>query len=78
MLTSELGLFETLSGTAFPDRHKIHGWKSSPLALLFHGLDPETKNTQGGMETLGLMESAVKQLRVRLAKMEKGWRSSHI
>lgn len=54
-------------------QHKCHGWKSSSLAMLFHGLDPETKGAQGETETVGEMETVANQVQVRFRKMERGW-----
>ncbi|SLM34292.1 hypothetical protein LPUS_03036 [Lasallia pustulata] len=48
-------------------------WKSSALALLFHGLDPRTRDLQGaGMESMKEMETAAKGMRVRLRRGERG------
>lgn len=48
-------------------------WKSSALALLFHGLDPRTRDLQGaGMESMKEMETAAKGMRVRLRRGEGG------
>ena len=52
--------------------HEADAWKSSALALLFHGLDPRTRDLHGaGMESLEEMEKAAKGMRVRLRREEE-------
>jgi hypothetical protein len=51
------------------------GWKSSPLALVYHGLEEKTLD-QYELEKLDNIESMVKaaeQLQVRLVRTRKGW-----
>lgn len=48
-------------------------WKSSPLALLFHGLDPSLRSQLSFVERLDEMERTAKQLGVQLKRTEKGW-----
>ncbi len=53
-----------------------HDWKSSPLALLFHGLDPETiTNRDGISESVGAkeMQKIAERTPVRLSQTENGW-----
>ncbi|KAF6827133.1 hypothetical protein CMUS01_09138 [Colletotrichum musicola] len=59
------------------------GWKSSPLALLFHSLDDDlrAKSGGGGLGTAGRMASAADGIRVQLvptggASKPGGWRFS--
>lgn len=54
-------------------------WKSSPLALLFHGLDDRVRRDNRGLETVAQMDEAGKRIRVRLSRMDgedRGWRLS--
>ena len=54
--------------------YEAHAWKSSALALLFHGLDPETRDPHGGeMASVKEMETAAKGMRVRLRRGGRGW-----
>lgn len=54
--------------------HEADPWKSSSLALLFHGLHPETRDPHGGeMASVEEMETVAKEMRVRLRKGRKGW-----
>ncbi|OBR10854.1 Carboxylic ester hydrolase [Colletotrichum higginsianum IMI 349063] len=52
-------------------------WKSSPLALLFHGLDEGLRRSHGNLRTLKDMDAAAKKLNVQLAPVDgskdKGW-----
>lgn len=54
------------------DRER-HDWKSSALALLFHGLDPEVRAQHGDMHTVQEMESTAREMRVQLTHGDKGW-----
>jgi hypothetical protein len=62
-------LFETA-------RHGGHtNWKSSPLALLFHGLDAETLERYRHLDDLDEMGKKAKEAIVQLQKEDKGgWR----
>ncbi|KAK8203715.1 hypothetical protein IWZ01DRAFT_560151 [Phyllosticta capitalensis] len=48
-------------------------WKSSSLAILFHGLDPRTRDTHGDALMQKEMMKAAEQTRVQLLKRGKGW-----
>ena len=64
-------LFETSHGRMDLD------WKSSPLALLFHGLDHDTlENTEEHFSLLGTrdMEKVAKETAVRLSQSDSGWK----
>lgn len=53
-----------------------HDWKSSPLALLFHGLDGEViinRNEAAESVRAKEMEIIAERTSVRLSKTEKGW-----
>ena len=53
-----------------------HDWKSSPLALLFHGLDGEViinRNEAAESVRAKEMEIVAERTSVRLSKTEKGW-----
>lgn len=49
------------------------GWKSSPLALLFHGLDPDVRKTQGDVMHNDEMTHAAQRMSVRLRWNDQGW-----
>ncbi|KAF2137075.1 uncharacterized protein K452DRAFT_194758, partial [Aplosporella prunicola CBS 121167] len=49
-------------------------WKSSPLALLFHGLDEKTRRKKGELKRKDDMYAASKEIKVRLRKVDEGWR----
>ncbi|KAL1383831.1 hypothetical protein HDK64DRAFT_257523 [Phyllosticta capitalensis] len=51
-------------------------WKSSSLALLFHGLEAETRNAYGAVPKQEDMVKAAEQIRVQLVEGENGWRFS--
>ena len=56
------------------NRAKRHNWKSSPLPLLFHGLEPGFRERFGLADQLQEMEEYAKSADVRLTYTEKGWR----
>jgi hypothetical protein len=60
----------TLVETARHGRHT--NWKSSPLALLFHGLDTETQDRYSHLDDLDEMGEKAKGAIVQLRKDEKG------
>ena len=43
-------------------------WKSSPLALLFHGLDKETQERYGQLDDLDEMDEKAKEVNVQLRR----------
>jgi hypothetical protein len=47
-------------------------WKSSPLALLFHGLDAETQERYSRLDDLDEMDEQAKKVNVRLRRDERG------
>lgn len=49
-------------------------WKSSPLALLYHGFHTETRERLGPLNTLEEMERSSQQVRVTLRKDRVGWK----
>ncbi|KAK8236449.1 hypothetical protein IWZ00DRAFT_557810 [Phyllosticta capitalensis] len=51
-------------------------WKSSSLALLFHGLEPETREKYGAVPKQKDMIEAAEKIRVQLVQGEEGWRFS--
>lgn len=53
--------------------HNGDAFKSSSLALLFHGLDAEARSQYGEMGSVRDMEVAAKQMRVRLRRTDKAW-----
>jgi hypothetical protein len=54
----------TLVGIARHERHT--NWKSSPLALLFHGLDAETQERYSRIHDLDEMDEMAKEVNVQL------------
>ena len=62
----------TLVGIARHERHT--NWKSSPLALLFHGLDKETQERYSRLDDLDEMDEKAKEVNVQLHRDgERGW-----
>lgn len=57
------------------EAHVIHGWKSSPLVLMYHGLDPSAQHRHGyGMLVHNEdMEQDARRMLVKLQPSEKGW-----
>jgi len=50
-------------------------WKSSQLALLFHGLDGETQQSYRGLDDLEEMEEKAKEVSAQLHTDDQGgWR----
>ena len=49
-------------------------WKSSALALLFHGLDARSREQYGAMADLPTMEDAAEEVQAKLTMPESGWR----
>lgn len=54
-----------LVATMFRSRH-YHAWKSSTLAMIFHGFNDADRQSFGQIETLGDMERAMKTHKVHL------------
>lgn len=57
------------------DAHGIHGWKSSPLVLMYHGLDLSSQHRHGygTMVRNEDMEQDARRMRVKLRPSEEGW-----
>lgn len=51
-------------------KHKA--WKSSSLALLFHGLDEETRKDVGAVRTVSDMSRVAKKIHVELVCTDEG------
>lgn len=49
-------------------------WKSSALALLFHGLDATSREQYGAMVDLPAMKDAAEEVHAKLTMRESGWR----
>ncbi|KAH0428466.1 hypothetical protein CcaCcLH18_09024 [Colletotrichum camelliae] len=53
-------------------------WKSSPLALLFHGLDGDVRREFGNMTSVNQMNKVAQEVKVQLNRVDgvddKGWR----
>lgn len=58
--------------TILETRSRNMTWKSSVLALLFHGLDTISRQQYGEMMDLGAMENAAEQVQAKLAVSESG------
>jgi hypothetical protein len=57
------------------DVHRIHGWKSSPLALMYHGFDRDVQDRHGYGVLIqnNEMEQDARKTQVQLRPTEKGW-----
>lgn len=53
-------------------------WKSSSVATLYHGLDPEIRSSLGSLASLQEMESAAQILSVQLRDFGSGWRFTKV
>ncbi|KAI9741138.1 MAG: hypothetical protein M1834_002851 [Cirrosporium novae-zelandiae] len=51
-----------------------HVWKSSPLPLIYLGLDSDSKERQSVVHTLGDMERDARETKVRLSQTDEGWK----
>lgn len=49
-------------------------WKSSSLAVLFHGLGSETRTQLGALDNLDQMNQRAGQVTVQLRQTDGGWR----
>lgn len=54
-------------------QHRGRGWKSSPLALLFHGLDPDVRKMHGDVMHVDEMSHAAQRMSVQLRWKGQGW-----
>ncbi|OJJ58393.1 hypothetical protein ASPSYDRAFT_46411 [Aspergillus sydowii CBS 593.65] len=53
-------------------RQRLHPWKSSMLAVLFHGLsNMETEGMMNGRSTVGQMEKTAQNIQVRLRTVDQ-------
>jgi Protein of unknown function (DUF3176) len=52
------------------------GWKSSPLALLFHGFCSETVESVGSVDRSSEMEATARKMRAQLKWEKNGWKFS--
>ena len=59
---------------------QAYDWKSSPLALLYHGLDQDTLNQRehGMLGRVRDMQKNATDFQVRLTRTEKGWKLSEV
>ncbi|MCJ1314632.1 hypothetical protein MMC25_008314 [Agyrium rufum] len=55
-------------------RHWQRTWKSSSLALLFHGFDSGTREAYGALTKASAMDDIAEQMHVQLADWKAGWR----
>ena len=49
-------------------------WKSSSLAILFHGLDPTTRQELGRLQRLHEMDRQAETMKIRLSEGDEGLR----
>ena len=56
------------------EEHCFHAWKSSPLALLYHGLDQEVVARHDQAGEMGDMIEDAQKLQVRLSRTDQGWK----
>jgi hypothetical protein len=52
---------------------EVNLWKSSQLALLFHGIDQASKEPHGVLEEVGEMKSAARAIRARVNQQSGMW-----
>ena len=76
LLLSTLFLLCTIWETSMD--HMGKAWKSSPLALLFHGFSSETVRSVGKVDRLSKMNAAAKKMQAQLRWEEHGWRFSEV
>lgn len=57
------------------DVHHVHGWKLSPLALMYHGLDRDVQDRHGYGRLIRNreMEEDARRMQVSLRPTKKGW-----
>jgi hypothetical protein len=74
LLLSSLFLISTMLQTRPPGNQVGKAWKSSPLALLFHGFSNEDQRNMGRFDSVGVMNKKAKAMRVQLIWGEQGWK----
>lgn len=68
-------LFLTLTIRRAPDlKARVGPWKSSSLAVLFHGLDDKAREQCGEVRRMSEMTAKAETMQVKLADQETGWR----
>ena len=55
-------------------QNRFHGWKSSPLALIYHGLDQDTLAQRDQGTSMADMVHDAEDLHVRLSRTDRGWK----
>ena len=55
-------------------QNRFHGWKSSPLALIYHGLDQDTMAQHDQGTSMVDMKHDAEDLYVRLSRTDRGWK----
>jgi hypothetical protein len=74
LLSLTFFVFMLIETTA--EQHYAHDWKSSPLPLMFHGLDEDTLDNHDTSNLIQVheMEKTAGSVLVRLSPTEKGWK----
>lgn len=78
LLLSSLFLISTMLQTRSPGDQVGKAWKSSPLALLFHGFSNEDQRNMGRFDSVGVMSKKAKAMRVQLIWGEQGWKFNDV
>ena len=60
------------------EQDRFHGWKSSPLALIYHGLDRETLARHNQGSDIEDMIGDAQTLHVRLSYTDQGWKLANV
>ena len=76
LLLSTLFLLCTIWETSMDNMGKA--WKSSPLALLFHGFSSETVQSVGSVEHLSEMDATARKMKAQLRWMKHGWKFAEV
>lgn len=76
LLLSTLFLVCIIWETSMDSMGKV--WKSSPLALLFHGFSPKTVRSVGSVDRLSEMGATARKMRAQLKWEQNGWKFAEI
>lgn len=76
LLLSTLFLLCTIWETSMDSMGKT--WKSSPLALLFHGFSSETVQSVGSVDRLSEMDATARKMKAQLRWKKHGWKFAEV